>query len=285
MAYARRFLVHPMEHLTQGTGLMAQLTESEKERYERQIIMPDIGIEGQEKIAGAGVLVIGVGGLGSPAAYYLAAAGVGRLGLVDNDTVDLSNLQRQILHATPDLNRPKIDSASEKLAALNPEIEIVHHRLAVKADNIRALIRDYDFVVSATDNFKSKYLINDACLLEGVPFSHGGIIRTHGQTITVLPKQTACFRCIFEEPPPKGVVMPASEAGVLGAAAGILGTIQATEALKFIIGMGTLLTDTILSFNAASMDFQKIRLKRNSSCPACGDKPTITELADLEETE
>ncbi len=264
---------------------MANLTEAEKERYGRQIIMPDIGIEGQQKIADSGILVIGVGGLGSPVSYYLAAAGVGRLGLVDKDTVDLSNLQRQILHSTPDLDRPKVVSASEKLKALNPSVNLELHQVSVKADNIRSIIREYDFVVSATDNFKSKYLINDACLMEGIPFSHGGVVRTHGQTVTVLPHQTACFRCIFEEPPPSGVMMPASQAGVLGAAAGMLGTIQATEALKFVTGMGELLTDMILSFNAANMDFQKIRLNRNGKCPVCGDTPTITELRDIEEVD
>jgi len=264
---------------------MTALTEMEQERYGRQIIMPDIGIEGQKKIVASRMLVIGVGGLGSPVAFYLAAAGVGNLGLVDNDTVDLSNLQRQILHSTPDIDRPKVDSAAEKLLALNPSVKVKTYQLSVNASNIRSIIRDYDFVISATDNFKSKYLINDACLMEGIPFSHGGVIRTHGQTVTVLPGKTACFRCIFDEPPPKGAVMSASEAGVLGSAAGMLGTIQATEALKFVTGMGELLTDTILSFNAANMDFQKIKLNRNKECPICGENPTITELKDLESVE
>ncbi|MBU2646769.1 HesA/MoeB/ThiF family protein [bacterium] len=261
---------------------MATLTKEDRERYGRQIIMPDIGIAGQEKILNSKILVIGVGGLGSPAAFYLAAAGVGTLGLVDSDTVDLSNLQRQILHATPDLGRPKVVSAAEKLRALNPRITVTPHQLAVKADNIGAIIREYDFVISATDTFKSKYLINDACLLEGVPFSHGGVIRYHGQTLTVIPWKTACFRCVFDEPPPTGTVMAASEAGVLGSAAGLLGTIQATEAIKYVCGTGELLTDVFLSINASNMDFQKIKLSRHRTCPVCGENPTVTGLTDLE---
>lgn len=257
------------------------LSDPEKERYNRQIVMPDMGDEGQRKIAAASVLVIGIGGLGSPAAFYLAAAGIGRLGLVDNDIVDLSNLQRQILHATPDLGRPKVVSASEKLKALNPSITLEPQQVAIRAENIRSVIRGYDFVVSATDNFKSKYLINDACLLENIPFSHGGVVRTHGQTLTVLPRESACFRCIFEEPPAPGSVMPASQAGILGSVAGMLGTIQATEVLKYIVGFGELLTDVMLSVNAGSMDIQKIRLSRNRQCPVCGDSPTITEVMDM----
>jgi len=264
---------------------MTGLNDQEKERYHRQIIMPEIGLQGQEKIAAASVLVIGVGGLGSPAALYLAAAGVGRLGLVDSDTVERSNLQRQILHATPDLGRPKVLSAAEKLAALNPEVRIEPRQVVVTAETIRNLIRGYNFVISATDNFQSKYLINDACLLEGIPFSHGGIVRTYGQTLTVLPRRTACFRCLFAEPPPRGIMQSASAAGVLGPAAGILGTIQATEALKYLTGMGDLLTDTLLTLNAANMDFQKIRLNRNRDCPVCGDNPTLTELVEMKDVD
>ena len=203
-------------------------------------------------------------------------------GLADNDTVELSNLQRQILFTTADIGKLKVTSASEKLKALNPEVDVQTYPVNIGADNVRDLVRDYDFVISATDTFASKYLINDACLMEEIPFSHAGIVRTHGQTVTVIPHQTACFRCIFSEPPPSGTITPADQAGVLGSAAGIMGTIQATEALKYLTGLGNLLTNTILSVDAASMDFQKINIRRDSHCPICGENPSITELREME---
>lgn len=245
------------------------MTPQQLERYSRHTVIPEIGEEGQARIIASRVLVIGIGGLGSPAAFYLAAAGVGRLGLMDYDTVDLSNLQRQILHATPDLGRLKVESAAEKLAALNPDTDIQLHRQDITAEESASLLQEYDFVISATDNFESKYRINDACVTAGIPFSHGGINGLHGQTVTVFPRKTACFRCIFPEPPAPGVMPPASELGVLGSAAGMLGTIQATEALKFLADFGSPLTDCLLTFNAATMDFQRIKLQRQPDCPAC----------------
>jgi molybdopterin-synthase adenylyltransferase len=249
---------------------MKDLTAQQQERYSRHIVIPEIGEAGQRRIVDAKVLVVGVGGLGSPAAFYLAASGVGTLGLMDNDTVDLSNLQRQILHATPDLGRLKVSSAAEKLTALNPEIDIRLHRADITSESGTALIGEYDFVISATDNFASKYRINDACVATGIPFSHGGIVRFHGQTITVVPGKTACFRCVFNEPPPPGSMPSASELGVLWSAAGLLGTIQATEAIKFLAGIGEPLTDALLTFNVLTMEFQKIRIQRQPGCAACG---------------
>jgi len=248
---------------------MTPLTTNQQERYSRHLVIPDFGEKGQKRLLEARVLVVGMGGLGSPAAFYLAAGGVGKLGLMDPDRVDRSNLQREILHTTADVGRLKVESAAEKLAALNPEVTLQLYREGITAANAETLVRDYDFVISATDNFESKFQINDACVAMRVPFSHGGINRYHGQTITVLPGRTACFRCFFPEPPAPGMVPTAAATGVLGAAAGMLGTVQAAETVKFLTGVGELLTDTLLTFNAADMDFQKIKLGRQPGCPAC----------------
>lgn len=260
-----------------------EFTEERLERYSRHILLKNVGVEGQAKLFGARVFIIGAGGLGSPVALYLAAAGVGTIGIADADCVDVSNLQRQVIHHTADVGRPKVESAAAKMRAINPDIEVLVHREFVRAANIRQLIHGYDFVIDGTDNFAAKFLINDACVMEGIPFSHGGILRFEGQTMTIRPHQSACYRCVFKTPPPKGAVPTCSEAGILGAVAGMLGTIQATEALKFVIGTGHLLTDSLLTFDAAEMDFCKIRLKRNANCPVCGEHPTITELVDEEQ--
>jgi len=255
-------------------------TEERLERYSRHIILKEIGVKGQERLYASKVLIIGAGGLGAPAALYLAAAGVGTLGIVDADKVDLSNLQRQVIHHTADVGTLKVESAAAKMRAINPDITVRTHHQYVMSDNIEGLIRDYDFVIDGTDNFAAKFLINDACVLAGIPYSHGGILWFNGQTMTILPRQTACYRCVFGKPPPQGAVPTCSQAGVLGAIAGMLGTIQAAEALKHVTGAGRLLTDALLTFDALEMNFRKVKVKRNSQCPVCGENPTITELVD-----
>lgn len=257
-------------------------TDEQLERYSRHIILKDIGIEGQEKIMEGTVLIIGTGGLGAPAALYLAAAGVGTIGLVDGDVVDLSNLQRQVIHFTPDLNKPKVISAQEKINQINPEVKVVTYNERVFSHNIQAIIKDYDFVIDGTDNFPAKFLINDACVMYKKPFSHGGILRFDGQAMTHVPG-TACYRCVFTAPPPKNAVPSCSQAGVLGAVAGMLGTIQAAEAVKFLIGKGKLLINRLLIFNALDMKFREVVIRKNATCPVCGDAPTITELVDEEQ--
>lgn len=261
---------------------MIDFTPEQLERYSRQIILKEVGVEGQEKLARARVLIAGAGGLGSPAALYLATAGVGTIAVVDGDVVDLSNLQRQIMHQTADLNRPKVESAAEILQAMNPDVTVRTVKKRLCAANISDIINGYDFVIDGTDNFPAKFLINDACVLARLPLSHGGVLRFGGQTMTVLPGQTACYRCIFRNPPPPEAVSTCSEAGILGAVAGMLGTIQAAEAIKYIVGSGTLLTDTLLQFDALNMDFRKIPFSRQENCPVCGKNPVITELQDIE---
>jgi molybdopterin/thiamine biosynthesis adenylyltransferase len=228
-------------------------------------------------------LIVGAGGLGAPAALYLAAAGVGTLGLVDADVVDLTNLQRQVIHSTPDVGRPKVKSAEEKINRLNPDVHVVTYHTRLSAENAAQIIGDYDFILDGTDNFPAKFLINDACVLLGKPFSHGGILRFDGQTMTVVSPASACYRCVFPELPPAGAVPTCSQAGVLGAVAGILGTIQATETLKFILGEGELLTDRLLIMNAKTMQFRNVRFQKNPRCPVCGPHATIKQLVDYEQ--
>lgn len=259
---------------------MIDISDEQLERYSRHILLKDVGIEGQSRLLESKVLVIGAGGLGAPAALYLAAAGIGTIGIADGDRVDLSNLQRQVIHFTADVDRPKVESAAEKVAAINPDIHVRTYPEFLLAHNIRKVISDYDFVVDGTDSFAAKFLINDACVMERKPFSHGGILRFTGQTMTVLPGESACYRCVFDSPPPKGAVPTCSQAGVLGAIAGMLGTIQAAEALKIIIGAGTPLVNRLLTFDAAEMDFRKILIRKRCDCPVCGESPAITELKD-----
>ncbi len=258
------------------------LNDEQIERYSRHIILQDVGGPGQEKILNAKVLIIGAGGLGSPAALYLAAAGVGTIGIIDGDVVDRSNLQRQVIHFTPDLNKPKVDSAKEKIAQINPDVTVNTMRALITADNALDIMKDYDFVIDGTDNFPAKFLINDACVMAKKPFSHGGILRFDGQTMTYVPG-SACYRCIFHSPPPPNAVPSCSQAGILGAVAGMLGTIQAAEALKHSIGIGELLTNRLLIFNAKTMGFRTANIKPNPKCPVCSNNPTITSLIDYEQ--
>ena len=263
---------------------MIDFTDAQLERYSRHIILPDIGIEGQSAIQEGRVLIIGAGGLGSPAALYLAAAGVGTIGIADADHVDLSNLQRQVIHFTKDIGSPKVESAAEKMRAINPDITVKTYFEYIRAANIGQIIADYDFIIDGTDNFATKFLINDACVMAGKPFSHGGILRFHGQTMTIIPGQSTCYRCVFPVPPPRGTVPSCSQAGVLGVVAGMAGLIQASEAIKYITKTGTLLTNALLTFDVKTMLFRKVEIRRNPNCPVCGDDPTITTLSDGEQT-
>ena len=256
------------------------MTEEQIERYSRHIILKEVGGKGQQKLFDGRVLIIGAGGLGAPIALYLAAAGVGTIGIADADAVDLSNLQRQVIHFTPDVGKPKVESAREKMQAINPDAVVRTYREWVSAANIGAIIADYDFVIDGTDNFAAKFLINDACVMAGKPYSHGGILAFDGQTLTVKPGESACYRCIFPEPPPKDAIPTCSQAGVIGVLPGVLGTIQATEAIKFLLGAGELLTDRLLTYNALRMKFREVPLKRRAGCPVCGDAPSIVQLKD-----
>jgi len=257
------------------------LSEQQLERYSRHIILKDVSVEGQEKIMKGKVLIIGAGGLGAPVALYLAAAGVGTIGLADGDVVDLSNLQRQVIHFTPDVGKQKVLSAKEKINQMNPDVKVITYPKRVFANNIADIIKDqdYDFIIDGTDNFPAKFLINDACVFLKKPFSHGGILRFDGQTMTYVPGK-ACYRCIFGFAPPLDAVPSCSQAGILGAVAGMLGTIQAAEALKYLVGTGELITNRLLIFNASDMRFRSVNVKKNTQCPVCGDHPTITRLAD-----
>jgi molybdopterin-synthase adenylyltransferase len=252
-------------------------------RYSRNIILKEVGGRGQEQLLSSKVLIIGAGGLGSPAALYLAAAGVGTIGIADGDTVDISNLQRQIIHYTKDVGTPKVESAKEKINLLNPDIKVISHQEMLSSHNIPDVIAGYDFVIDGTDNFAAKFLINDACVLGGKPYSHAGILRFNGQTFTVLPRKSACYRCIFVAPPPAGAVPTCSQAGVLGGIAGVIGTLQAVEALKYILGIGELLTDQLLVYDALLAHFRKVAVKRNPACPVCGENPTVTSLIDYDQ--
>ena len=254
-----------------------ELNKEQRERYSRHLILKEVGQKGMEKIRNSKILIIGAGGLGSPAALYLAAAGVGHLGLADKDKVDLSNLQRQILHGTKDVGIDKTLSGKEKIAELNPDVEVLTYPLLDHL-NIRGVIKQFDFVIDGTDNFAAKFLINDACVMENVPFSHGGILRFEAQTMTIDPKRSACYRCLFGAPPKAEAVPTCSEAGVLGAVAGILGTIQAAEALKSVLGIGKNLFNELLIFDALSMHFRKIHFPKSKTCPVCAEEPTITAL-------
>ncbi len=260
-----------------------KLREDQIERYSRQIILPNVGGKGQEKLLNAKVLMIGAGGLGSPAALYLTSAGIGRIGIVDSDKVELNNLQRQILHSMKDTGRPKVESARDRLSGINQDIEIIPYNIRLTSGNILDIIKDYDIIVDGSDNFPTRYLVNDACVLSGKPLSHGGIFRFDGQAITILPQKSACYRCLFPEPPPPGLVPSCQEAGILGAVAGIIGTIQANEVLKYILGIGYLLVGKLLIFNALDSSFRQVKVPKDPKCPVCGKNPTVTTLIDYEE--
>jgi molybdopterin-synthase adenylyltransferase len=258
-----------------------EFTEKQIHRYSRHILLSEVGVEGQQKLLESNVLIVGAGGLGSPIALYLAAAGVGNIGIIDGDVVDITNLQRQIIHFTPDVDRPKVLSAKEKMEKLNTDVKIKAYQELLTADNIFEIIAPYDFVVDGTDNFATKFLINDACVLAKKPFSHGGILRFEGQTFTHTPGN-ACYRCLFDSPPPANAVPTCSQAGVLGSIAGMLGTIQATEVLKFLLQQGDLLTNRMLMFKALEMEFRTVKFSRNTACKVCGEHPQITQLQTYE---
>ena len=259
------------------------LTNEEVARYSRHLIMPEVGMDGQLRLKAASVLCIGAGGLGSPVAMYLAAAGVGRIGIVDFDVVDYSNLQRQIIHGTPDVGRPKLESARDSLASINPEVSIETHDLALSSANALDVFREYDVIVDGTDNFPTRYLVNDACVLLGKPNCYGSIFRFEGQASVFGATDGPCYRCLYPEPPPPGLVPSCAEGGVLGILPGVVGTIQATEAVKLIIGAGEPLIGRFLIYDALRMRFRELKLRRDPECPVCGDNRTVTELIDYDQ--
>ncbi len=258
------------------------LSREEILRYSRHLVMPEVGLDGQQRLKAARVLIVGVGGLGSPAAMYLAAAGVGTLGLVDFDAVELSNLHRQILHGTPDVGRPKLASAVARLAALNPEVRLEPHETVLTSANALELIRAYDVVVDGSDNFATRYLVNDACVLLGKPNVYGSIFRFEGQAAVFAAPGGPCYRCLHPEPPPPGLIPSCDEGGVLGVLPGVIGAIQATEALKLVLGIGEPLVGRLLLYDALRMRMRELRLPKDPECPVCGEQPTIRALADYE---
>lgn len=260
-----------------------QLSNDMLRRYARHLILPEVGAEGQKKICATSVLCVGAGGLGSPVLMYLAAAGIGKLGIVDFDTVDLSNLQRQIIHGTADVGRPKTLSAKETVNRINPDVQVVVHQTRLSSDNALDIIRPYDMVVDCTDNFPTRYLTNDACVLLKKPNVYGSILRFEGQASVFAPHLGGpCYRCLYPEPPPPGMVPSCAESGVLGVLPGIIGCIQATETLKLALGMGSSLIGRLLLFNALDMKFRELKLRRDPQCPICGEHPTIRHLIDYE---
>jgi sulfur-carrier protein adenylyltransferase/sulfurtransferase len=262
---------------------LPELSNDEVARYSRHLILPEVGMEGQQKLKAAKVLCVGTGGLGSPLAFYLAAAGIGTLGLVDFDVVDASNLQRQIIHSTKDVGRPKIESATEKLTALNPFLNVVKHETMLTSKNALEMISQYDIVADGTDNFPTRYLVNDACVLTGKPNAYGSIFRFEGQASVFATKEGPCYRCLYPEPPPPGLVPSCAEGGVLGILPGLVGVIQATEVIKLILGRGQPLIGRLLLVNALDMKFRELKLRKNPECPVCGTNPTVKKLIDYEQ--
>ena len=258
-------------------------SQNEIQRYSRHLIMPEVGMTGQKKLKSASILLIGAGGLGSPLGLYLAAAGIGRLGLVDFDVVDHSNLQRQVLHTTADVGRPKLQSAAEHLQAINPEVALDHYETHISSANAMELMEPYDIVIDGTDNFPTRYLVNDACVLLGKPNVYGSIFRFDGQASVFHPPHGPCYRCLFPEPPPPGMVPSCAEGGVLGILPGTIGVIQATEAVKLILGTGKSLIGRLMIYDALDMTFREMKIRRNPECPLCGENPTIKELIDYEQ--
>jgi adenylyltransferase/sulfurtransferase len=259
-----------------------EFTEDQLQRYSRHIILPEVGGKGQKKILSAKVLIIGAGGLGCPVGYYLAAAGVGTLGMVDNDTVELSNLQRQIAHNTQRLGMFKAESAKATFEALNPDVKVIGIRERMTKDNIMDFMKDYDVVVDGSDNFPTRYLVNDACVLLRKPLVSGAILRFEGQVTTIMPGEGHCYRCLFEEMPPAGLVPSCQEAGVIGAIPGVVGSLQAIEVFKLILGKGDVLKNALLIYDALKTTFRRVRVPKNPDCPVCGEHPTITELQDYD---
>jgi molybdopterin/thiamine biosynthesis adenylyltransferase/rhodanese-related sulfurtransferase len=262
---------------------LPQLSTEEMARYSRHLILPEVGMEGQQKLKAAKVLCVGTGGLGSPLAFYLAAAGIGTLGLVDFDVVDSSNLQRQIIHSTKDVGRSKIVSATEKLVALNPFLNVVQHETMLTSQNAIEIISQYDIVADGTDNFPTRYLVNDACVLTGKPNAYGSIFRFEGQASVFATEHGPCYRCLYPEPPPPGLVPSCAEGGVLGILPGLVGVIQATEVIKLILGKGEPLIGRLLLVNSLDMKFRELKLRKNPECPVCGKNPTVTKLIDYQQ--
>jgi adenylyltransferase/sulfurtransferase len=258
------------------------LTQDEILRYSRHLIMPEVGVQGQEKLKAAKVLMIGTGGLGSPAALYLAAAGIGTIGLVDFDVVDFSNLQRQIIHSTTSVGKPKVESAKERMLEINPLINIVTYNEMLTKENIKRILKDYDMVLDGTDNFQTRYLVNDACVFAGKPFVYGSIFRFDGQATVFYPGKGPCYRCLFAEPPPPGMVPSCAEGGVLGILPGVIGVIQATEVVKLVLGKGESLIGRLMLYDALKMTFREVKFRKNPKCPVCSENPTITELIDYD---
>lgn len=264
-------------------GSTGELSAAEIKRYSRHMVMPEVGREGQEKLKAASVLLVGAGGLGSPVGLYLAAAGVGRLGLVDFDEVDETNLHRQVLYGQADIGRAKLDAALERLGDINPHIELVAHREKLTSDNAMEILEGYDLVVDGSDNFPTRYLVNDACVLTGKPNVYGSIFRFEGQVAVFWGAEGPCYRCLFPEPPPPGLVPSCAEGGVLGVLPGIIGSLQANEAIKLVLGVGESLVGRLVVFDALSMEFRELRLAKSEDCPVCGEDPSLRELIDYEQ--
>ncbi|MEJ7631821.1 MAG: molybdopterin-synthase adenylyltransferase MoeB [Rubrobacteraceae bacterium] len=260
-----------------------ELSNDEISRYSRHLIMPEVALDGQKKLKAAKVLTVGTGGLGSPLALYLAAAGVGTLGIVDFDVVDESNLQRQILHGTSDVGRPKVESARDRIEDINPNVNVVVHEEALTSENALDIFADYDVIVDGTDNFPTRYLVNDACVLLGKPNVYGSIFRFEGQASVFWAEEGPCYRCLYPEPPPPGLVPSCAEGGVLGILPGAIGTIQATETVKLILGIGEPLIGRLMLYDALGMSFREMKLRKDPNCPVCGENPTVTELIDYQE--
>jgi molybdopterin/thiamine biosynthesis adenylyltransferase len=267
------------EKCKNGKRLM-QFTEEQLQRYNRHIILPEVGEKGQEKISGAKVFIVGAGGLGSPVGYYLTAAGVGKIAVIDNDNVELSNLQRQIAHSVKTLGKPKAESAKMTFESLNPNVNIIPIKQRLTKHNISDLIRDYDIVVDCSDNFPTRFLVNDACVMARKSLVTGAIFKFEGQVTVVIPGDGPCYRCLFEEPPPSGAFPLPQEVGLLGVIPGVIGTLQAAEVLKLIIGTGEILKGELLIYDALKSSFRKVKIPKNPNCPTCSDHPTITELID-----
>ena len=272
-----------MATLADKTQTAAALSNDEVLRYSRHLIMPEVGMEGQLKLKQAKVLCIGTGGLGSPLTLYLAAAGVGTLGIVDFDIVDMTNLQRQVIHGTSDVGRKKLDSAADRLAAINPYVDVRKFETRLTSANAMQMFRDFDIIVDGTDNFPTRYLVNDACVLSGKPNVYGSIFRFEGQASVFATANGPCYRCLYPEPPPPGLVPSCAEGGVLGILPGLVGIIQATETIKLILGSGDPLIGRLLLVDALAMRFRELKLRKNPECPVCGDRPTVTQLMDYEQ--
>jgi len=269
--------------MTAPANTLPELSNEEILRFSRHLILPEVGMEGQRRLKGAKVAMIGTGGLGAPLGLYLAAAGIGKIGIVDFDTVDVTNLQRQVIHGTNDVGRPKIDSAADRMMDINPYLTIEKYETALTSANALEILKDYDVVVDGTDNFPTRYLVNDACVILGKPNAYGSIFRFEGQATVFHHEDGPCYRCLYPEPPPPGLVPSCAEGGVLGILPAVIGSIQATETVKLILGKGETLSGRLMLYDALNMKFRELKLRRNPECPVCGDNPTVTELIDYQQ--